>query len=113
MNVRFDHARAQAKKKLNLHQHTHLYTSENGIGFPGRVFEIIETIPYNAKQLKKSFKNKKANIITRNFPLNPQELKKQLNTKDGGEVFLFFTTDFKNKKLVIISQKEHQTNNHL
>jgi hypothetical protein len=30
MNVRFDHARAQAKKKLNLHQHTHLSTFKHG-----------------------------------------------------------------------------------
>jgi len=36
-----------------LHRHSHLYTSENLLNFPGRSFEIKHCIPYDKKQLKK------------------------------------------------------------
>lgn len=32
-----------------LHKHSHLYTSEKRIDFPGRVFRIVEVMPFNKK----------------------------------------------------------------
>jgi len=40
-----------------LQQHAHLYTSDNLLEFPGRIFKITKVIPYDKKQLKKILKN--------------------------------------------------------
>jgi 16S rRNA G966 N2-methylase RsmD len=88
-----------------LHPHSHLYTSDEIIDFPGRAFKIIEVLVYNSKELKKQFEGKKANITTRNFPLKVEEIRKKLKIKDGGEVYLFFTTNKEEKKLVLVCEK--------
>lgn len=87
-----------------LHQHSHLYTSKAKIDFPGRVFKIEKTLAYN----KKLFKNEgitKANITTRNFPDSVAQIRKKLNVKDGGDTYLFFTTDVDNNKVVLVCKK--------
>ncbi|MFQ3336298.1 MAG: 16S rRNA G966 N2-methylase RsmD [Urechidicola sp.] len=88
-----------------LHPHSHLYTSDEIIDFPGRAFKIIEVLVYNSKELKKQFEGKKANITTRNFPLKVEGIRKKLKIKDGGEVYLFFTTNKEEKKLVLVCEK--------
>jgi precorrin-6B methylase 2 len=88
-----------------LHQHSHLYTSSNLIGFPGRRFEIQHSISYDTKQLKKLIPSKKANITTRNFPETVSQIRKKTNLKDGGNQYLFFTTDINNKHIVLICSK--------
>ncbi|WP_313790974.1 class I SAM-dependent methyltransferase [Flagellimonas algicola] len=87
-----------------LHQHSHLYTSEKRLNFPGRAFKIGEVLPYSKSGMK-SFSNTKANVSTRNFPLSVAELRRKHKIKDGGETYLFFTTDKENKRTVIVSQK--------
>ncbi|MCQ0112312.1 16S rRNA G966 N2-methylase RsmD [Zhouia amylolytica] len=85
-----------------LHEHSHLYTSNVLVDeFPGRKFTIDKTTPYNPKSLRKSMGNSKANIATRNFPENPDQIKKRLKLKDGGTLYLFFTTDIENNKIVL------------
>jgi hypothetical protein len=88
-----------------INQNSHLYTSDKLIEFPGRRFLVLENIPYNTKKTKTLFKNKKANVITRNFPINAQTLQKELRIKDGGETYLFFTTDLNNNKIVLVCQR--------
>lgn len=88
-----------------LHQHSHLYTSSILIDFPGRRFEIQHCIQYNKKQLKKLIPSKKANITTRNFPETVSEIRKKTSLKDGGNQYLFFTTDINNRLIVLICQK--------
>ena len=88
-----------------LHQHTHLYTSDTCIEFPGRRFSIIEVIDYNKKVLKRKFANQKLNISTRNFPESIATLKKQFKIKDGGHQYVFFTTNHQGKKIVIVCEK--------
>ncbi len=88
-----------------LHQHSHLYTSDELIDFPGRVFRIMEILDYNTKELKKQFGGAKANITTRNFPLKVEEIRKKLKVKDGGNTYLFFTTNAENKKQVLVCEK--------
>ena len=93
--------------KLNvfkLQKHSHLYTSEALIDFPGRCFIIESIIPYNKKELKK-LGVKKANITTRNFPETVQQIRKKLKINDGGDIYLFFTTNVENKKTVISAKK--------
>lgn len=88
-----------------LHQHSHLYTSENLINFPGRIFKITQTTSYNKKELAKFIPNKKANITTRNFPESVAQIRKKINFKEGGNIYLFFTTNTNNKHIVLICEK--------
>ena len=99
------HEIAEKYEVCKLHQHAHLYTSDNYIDFPGRKFELLESIPYQKKTLKKRFKNKQYNITTRNFPKTVSDIRKELEIKDGGEHYLFFTTNFENKKIVLVCEK--------
>ncbi|TCK69153.1 putative methyltransferase [Winogradskyella wandonensis] len=93
--------------KLNipkLHQHSHLYTSKDLIDFPGRRFKIEKQIPFNKKSFAKE-KISKANVTTRNFPLSVGDIRKKLKIKDGGSLYLFFTTNFNDEKLILICSK--------
>ena len=98
----------QVANQLNiykLHQHSHLYTSDKLIDFPGRKFEIKHHISFDKKQLKKLVPSKKANITTRNFPQTVAQIRKKTGIKDGGNQYLFFTTDINNKHIVLICEK--------
>ncbi|NRD23439.1 class I SAM-dependent methyltransferase [Winogradskyella litoriviva] len=91
--------------KINkLHQHSHLYTSNALLDFPGRRFIIKTTLPFNKKSLSKE-NISKANITTRNFPLSVDEIRKKLKIKHGGNVYLFFTTDINDHKIIIVCSK--------
>ncbi|MCB4800113.1 THUMP-like domain-containing protein [Neotamlana laminarinivorans] len=94
-------------KKLKiskLQKHSHLYTSADLIEFPGRTFKIDKVIPYNKKSIK-SLGIKKANITTRNFPESVSQIRKKFNLRDGGDIYLFFTTDALGNKLMLLTQK--------
>ncbi len=75
-----------------LHEHTHLYTSDELIEFPGRRFKIIQNLPYN-KKLIKAMAIAKANITTRNFPESVAAIRKKFKIGEGGREYLFFFTD--------------------
>lgn len=95
-------------EKLNLkklHKHSHLYTSNKLVKFPGRCFTIKVVTHYNKKIFKREFKEKKANITTRNFPYSVNQIRSKLSLKDGGEDYLFFTTDIDNNKIIIVTKK--------
>ncbi|MGB5499551.1 MAG: class I SAM-dependent methyltransferase [Maribacter sp.] len=91
---------AQDFKVGKLHLHSHLYTSEALVDFPGRSFKIENVIDYNKKELKK-FSGIKANITVRNFPESVENIRKRFKIKDGGDDYLFFTTINKNQFKVI------------
>ncbi|MGX1930547.1 THUMP-like domain-containing protein [Flagellimonas sp. 2504JD4-2] len=95
-------ANTLAVKKL--HQHSHLYTSTHLIDFPGRKFKIEQVLPYSKKTLKDTGFGK-VNITTRNFPTSVAELRKKHKIKDGGEHYLFFTTDSNDKLIVLVCKK--------
>lgn len=87
-----------------LHKHSHLYTSNSLIDFPGRRFKIEKSIPFNKKIFAKE-KISKANVTTRNFPISVGEIRKKLKIKDGGDIYLFFTTDLNNIKIILVCFK--------
>ncbi|PKH51713.1 SAM-dependent methyltransferase [Tenacibaculum sp. Bg11-29] len=91
--------------KVNkLHQHSHLYTSKELIEFfPGRTFKVNTIIPYNKKKIKKLIT--KANITTRNFPKTVAQIRIETKLKDGGDTYLFFTTNVNNELIVISCTK--------
>lgn len=88
-----------------LHKNTHLYTSEDIIEFPGRVFEITKVIYYSKTDMKELLQNKKANITIRNFPETVENLRKKWKIKDGGNLYSFFTTTINNDKIVLLCTK--------
>ncbi|MDG1659819.1 MAG: class I SAM-dependent methyltransferase, partial [Winogradskyella sp.] len=47
----------------------------------------------------------KANVTTRNFPISVGEIRKKLKIKDGGDIYLFFTTDLNNIKIILVCVK--------
>lgn len=88
-----------------LHQHSHLYTSEIQIAFPGRSFKIESVLEYNKAGISKVSSLKKANITTRNFPMTVEDIRKKLKVKDGGDFYCFFTTNLNNEKIILICSK--------
>lgn len=88
-----------------LHQHSHLYTGDTLTDFPGRKFELIKILPYSKKALKNALNLTKANITTRNFPKTVETLRKELKIEDGGETYLFFTTNLREEKIVLVCRK--------
>ncbi|AKK74349.1 methyltransferase [Chryseobacterium sp. P1-3] len=75
-----------------LHPNTHLYTSDEiKADFPGR---IMETEVIDSKSIKKKGQ---FNIISKNYPLKPEEIKKKYGLKDGGDDYLIFTQSKKGK----------------
>lgn len=93
-----------AKFKLDkLHKHSHLYTSDQLINFPGRSFKIEKILPYSKKALKEAG-IEKANVTTRNFPETVSQIRKKFMIKDGGDLYLFFTTDNDDKKVIFCTK---------
>ncbi|WP_442266475.1 THUMP-like domain-containing protein [Tenacibaculum sp. ZS6-P6] len=88
-----------------LHKHTHLYTSNELIDFPGRTFKIKKTIPYNKKNIIREVPQKKANITVRNFGKSVDQIRKETKIKSGGDLYLFGTKLLNESKVFIISSK--------
>lgn len=86
-------------------QHSHLYTSENLVeNFTGRCFKIEHIIQYNLKEFRK-LNITKANVSCRNFKNNVAQVKQKLKLKDGGETYLFATTDLNDKPVLVVCSK--------
>lgn len=91
-----------------IHVNSHIYTSNNFIeDFPGRKFEIVETIRFGKREAKEFFeKYDKANITTRNFPMTADELRNKYKVKNGGENYVFATTIHPSTKVLICCKKK-------
>ena len=85
---------------------SHLFVANNDLpDFPGRRFKLVATTSFNKRDLKAALQGiSKANIATRNFPLKPEVLRKKLKLKDGGEHFLFGTTDAQGKHCLLVAK---------
>jgi len=98
----------EVSHQLNLHKlhvFSHLYTSRKLIEFPGRSFRILQITSYDKKKLKRLIPSKKANISIRNFPETVAQIRKKTGFKEGGDLYLFFTTDLNDKHIVLICEK--------
>jgi 16S rRNA G966 N2-methylase RsmD len=75
-----------------LHPNSHLYTCEDlSHVIPGRIFEVVQEISNPKKELKQLFPTGKVNVITRNYAISADELKKKYKLQDGGKEFLIGT----------------------
>ena len=67
-----------------LDPNTHLYISDRLVEhFPGRVWRINDKM-VNAKMVN----GQMANVLCRNYPLTPEQLKKKLHLRDGGTAYV-------------------------
>ena len=75
---------AQRYGLQKLDVNTHLYASDTLVpNFPGRIWKCLNE-PINDKMVH----GQMVNVLTRNYPLTPEQLKKKLKLKDGGEMFV-------------------------
>ena len=92
---------AARHKLYKLHPSTHLYTGESKAeGFPGRTFKVLHQHKLD-KKLKEFFTDGYANILTRNYPLSVEEIKKKTGLKEGGDLFLICTQSEKEKPVIV------------
>ena len=86
---------------------SHLFVSEEAIhDFPGRLFEITAVSSFNKKELRRRLSGiDKANLAVRNFPMSVAELRKRLKIKEGGDIYLFATTDAESNHLLFVCKK--------
>ena len=74
--------------------------------FPGRVFQISAISSMNKRSLRQNLQGiTQANISTRNFPLKPEELRRRLKLRDGGDTYLFGTTLTDGSHVILICKK--------
>ncbi len=82
----------------------YMVSDEEKNNFPGRKFKIEYRSAYNFKKIKKYLNDQKisrANISRNNFPMKPEEIKQTLKLQDGGDDYLFFSKNPKDKLLFI------------
>lgn len=97
---------AQQYDMGKLHPNSHLYTSDQlALDFPGRSFRFTGSYRYSKKELLKILPDKKANMTVRNFPESVADIRKKTGIKEGGNIYLFFTTDMHQKPVVLKCEK--------
>jgi hypothetical protein len=86
---------------------SHLFICLDEIGdFPGRRFRIERITTMNKHELKEAVAGlERANITVRNFPMSVDALRKKLQLKEGGDTFIFATTDADGRHLLLICRK--------
>ena len=87
---------------------THLYTSDAPVpGFPGRRFAVAAVYGAGRQELKQLTRQcTRANVVTRNFPLTPDQLREKLRMADGGDDYVIGATLADGKKVVVLCRKE-------
>lgn len=94
------------RNSLNkVNPNTHLYTSDAvAVDFPGRIFKLEAAVKSDPKEVTRFFPDRKANVITRNYPLPVVALKKKLKLNDGGSQYLIAFTGIRQKYLYVASR---------
>ncbi|MBO6795087.1 MAG: class I SAM-dependent methyltransferase [Balneolaceae bacterium] len=93
---------SQRFKLEKLAPNTHLYTSDVlNEEIPARIFKVINEVTPSSKAIKKTAKNGYINVISKNYPLSANEIKKKYKINDGGERFLIFCTTQRNKVVLL------------
>ncbi|GAB2854375.1 class I SAM-dependent methyltransferase [Hymenobacter ruber] len=92
---------------LKLHQHSHLYTSDVlRADFPGRVFKILAVEKADGTALKAHLgPEARAHVTTRNFPDSVADFRRRTGIREGGDIYLFATTDLRGRLVVLVCEK--------
>jgi hypothetical protein len=94
---------------LSLSIQTSYFVSNSKLDdFMGRRFDIVKAFAFSKKSLKEYLKTNniiKASVSRNQFPVSPEEIKKQFQIRDGGDEYLFFTSQSNGEKLVLHCRK--------
>ena len=92
---------------LKLHQHSHLYTSDVlRTDFPGRIFRVRAVEKADGNILKAHLgPEARAHVTTRNFPESVADFRRRTSIREGGDTYLFATTDLRNRPMVLVCDK--------
>lgn len=86
--------------------HSNLFIAGESVDFPGRKFQISTVSSMNKKELRRNLSFiTRANIAVRNFPISSQDLRRQLKLKDGGDTYIFATTQGERNHLILVAGK--------
>jgi hypothetical protein len=85
-----------------LQANTHLYTSDTLVDyFPGRTFRVIERVKPYKSHVRHLVPKLKANVLTRNYPLTADQLKKACGVNDGGDHYIIGCTSLQGKHVLL------------
>ena len=71
--------------------------------FPGRKFQISAISSMNKREIREKLSGiAQANIAVRNFPMRPEELRRRLKMREGGDTYIFATTLAGKKHVLIV-----------
>ena len=92
---------------LKLHQHSHLYTSDTlRPDFPGRQFRIRAVEKYDGPALRAHLGPEvRAHVTTRNFPDTVAEFRHRTGIREGGDLYIFATTNLEGKLMALVCEK--------
>lgn len=90
-----------------LSDNSHLFVSDHFIeGFPGRQFRIEAISSMNKRELRTTFAGiKQANVAVRNFPMTAEQLRQRLHLRDGGEHYVFATTNHNGQHVLFLCRR--------
>ena len=91
-----------------LSRNSHVFFSHSPVdGFPVRSFCVTAVATRNKKDLRKAFAGiDRANVAVRNFPMSAEALRSRLKLRDGGDVYVFASSDNNGRKLLFITRKD-------
>jgi hypothetical protein len=82
--------------------HTHLYTGNTITkNFPGRIFKVLGLVKPDAKTIRSRIPDGKANVLTRNYPVSADALKKKLKLTDGGGFYVLAFSGIQKKYVAL------------
>ncbi len=86
---------------------SHIFVADHDIAdFPGKSYRNSSISSMNKKELRKALDGiTQANIATRNFPLSPEQLRKRLKLRDGGDIYIFATTTADQQHVLYITRR--------
>ena len=92
---------------FKMHQHSHLYTGDTlRPDFPGRAFRVRAVEKYDGPALRAHLgPEARAHITTRNFPDSVAAVRQRTGIREGGDTYLFATTDLRGRLLVLVCEK--------
>ena len=101
------HLFVQSDKATKSQSHEEAKTpSTDAQAFPGRKFQISAISSMNKRSLRQHLSGmKQANISTRNFPMKPDELRRRLKLRDGGDTYIFGTTLADGSHVILVCKK--------
>lgn len=83
----------------------HLFTTNELVDFPGRIFEIKQVHSYKPKVIKRSYAGTARGVVTRNSKETVAQLRKKYSLKEHDTDYLFFTSSKKLGAVVIEAEK--------